>query len=107
MKNETSKVAIRAIKAADLTSSMLEAWNRIVSENAEFSSPFFSPKYAAAVATHVPQTEIGVMEMDGKPVAFLPFERGNHQIAKRLRLSDYEGIIAPKGLRVDPAAFIK
>jgi CelD/BcsL family acetyltransferase involved in cellulose biosynthesis len=109
MKNETSKsaVKIRVIKAAELTATMQAAWNRILSENGELASPFFSPAYTRAVAEFVPATEIGVMEMDGKPVAFLPFERCGHQIAKRMRLSDYEGFVAPKGLHLDPQAFIK
>ena len=109
MKTETSKstAAIRAIKPADLTAKMLEAWNRILSENGDLASPFFSPVYARILAESEPATEVGVMEIDGEPVAFLPFNRGDHQIAKRMRLSDYEGFVAPKGLQLDPAAFVK
>ncbi len=109
MKNGThnGNASVRAVKATALTPAMIEAWDRIVSENAELASPFFSPVYASTLGAIILDTEVGVMEADGKPVAFLPFHRGRRNIATRMRLSDYEGFVAPKDLQLDPQAFVK
>ncbi len=67
----------------------------------------FSPVYASILGAVVPETEVGVMEANGQPVAFLPFERGARNIATRMKLSDYEGFVARKDFQLDPAAFVK
>ena len=91
----------------DLTPKQIHAWSAILYENTDLSSPFFAPDYALAVGAVVPDVRVGIMEHMGEPVAFLPFERNRYGVGCRLRLCDYQGLIAKQRLDFDAWAFIK
>ncbi|MCX6880642.1 MAG: GNAT family N-acetyltransferase [Verrucomicrobia bacterium] len=106
-KSTPDPAAARVLKPAELNSRHLVAWRRIIAENPQLSSPFFSPEYNLAVARVIPNVLIGILEQDGAPVAFLPFERCAGRIGKRLRLCDYQGLVSMPELAFDIRWFIR
>lgn len=88
---------VRVKKASSLTRSEMERWSAIRSAAAELDSPFFSPHYTAVVGQVNPLSEVAIVEQDGEPKAFLPFERGKLGIARPIGgiICDFQGLIAP------------
>ena len=97
---------VRVLAPPDLQSRHLVAWRNILAENAQLSSPFFSPEYSLALARVIPHVFFGVLEQEGSPVAFLPFERCAYGIGHRLRLCDYQGFVSMPEVAFDVRSFI-
>lgn len=107
LKDLKPPVTVRVVPARGLPPELGTAWARMQAANEDLSSPFFSPAYASAVGAFVLNTEVGVLERDGVPLAFLPFERSRFGVGKRLRLCDYQGLICPRGCDLDARLLIK
>jgi CelD/BcsL family acetyltransferase involved in cellulose biosynthesis len=70
--------------------------------------PFFRPEFTAVVAAIREGVEVAVLEEDGTPVGFFPYERRG-RTAKPVggRLSDFQGIVArPEAVR-EPEALLR
>ena len=106
-RNKVESCEPYAVPAKELTSHQIEAWSSLVNENQDLASPFFAPDYTLAVAAVVPEVRVGIIECAGEPVAFLPFEQKPHGIGYRLRLCDYQALIAKPGFDFDIRKFIK
>lgn len=103
----TSRRKYRVLPALDLPAELVAAWTRLTSANPELASPFFAPEYTMTVAQVVPGVQVGIVEEEGEPVAFLPFERTALGLGKRLRLCDYQGLIAASGTDLDARELIR
>jgi len=93
-------VHISVVDADQITSEQSAAWRTLQRAYPEFDSPFFHPGFtecAAAVRTDV---EVAVLEQDGQPVGFFPYQRGRGDIGVPVggKLSEFHGVIAPPEL---------
>jgi CelD/BcsL family acetyltransferase involved in cellulose biosynthesis len=93
----------RLARAAQLTSAEFSLWDEIQRSHADFESPYFRPEFFQAVARVRDDVECIVVEQQGQPVGFLPFQRSSLNIAKPLagKLSDFHGVLAAPGTHVD------
>lgn len=82
-----------------LTAEQIEAWKRLQQANPELDSPFFRPEFTQAVAAIRSDVEVAVVEKNGEPVAFFPFQRGKWDLGRPVggRLSDFQGVVARQG----------
>jgi CelD/BcsL family acetyltransferase involved in cellulose biosynthesis len=87
---------VRVIKGEELGSAEEQAWSEIQSSHTQFASPYFSPKYARAVAATRDDFFVGVLEAGDHPMGFFPFHLNAPGVAGPAiqRLSDYEGVVA-------------
>lgn len=97
---------VRSVSAKELDADLIAAWEKLLPENPELTSPFFAPRYVQAVASVVPEIYVGIAESAGIPIAFLPFRKDRLGIGKRLPLADYQGLITRQGLILDPREFL-
>lgn len=83
-----------------LTPAHLEAWSRWQRADASVDSPFFRPEYTRAVAAVRSDVEVAILEDNGEPVGFFPFQRGRWGAGKPVggRMTDFQGIVARSGL---------
>ncbi len=79
----------------------------MIESNEDLGSPFFSPEYSIAIDNFVDGVRIGVLEKEGIPLAFLPFEVAPGKIGKRLHWCDYQGVIAKPGFQMDMMNLVK
>ncbi len=66
---------MRVVDAAAMSPALVEAWARVQESEPAFASPFLRPEFTLAVAALRSDVRVGVMELDGSPVGFLPFVR--------------------------------
>lgn len=78
------------------------------------SSAFFSWQFAAAVGEVNPLARVCVLSAGNQPAAFFPFQwvpgpLGRLGVAERIggEVSDYFGLIARPGFRIEPAALLR
>ncbi len=98
---------VKVISASDLSPALQQEWRGILEGNDELASPFFAPEYFLAVASVVSNARVGVGFENSKAVAFLPFEKDNLCVGQRLRLCDYQAVIAPKSFDWDIRGFLR
>jgi CelD/BcsL family acetyltransferase involved in cellulose biosynthesis len=100
---------IRTLKFEQLTSNEIAAWAEIQSSDPIWASPFFRPEFSAAIAEVRGHVEVAVLEDEGQPVGFFPFERRSwgRGLPVGTRLSDYHGIVARPHVRVDPTELMR
>jgi len=91
---------ITVIPANDLTSSHVAAWSRFQQADPELESPFFRPEFTRLVAETRGDVEVAILEEDGEPAGFFPFQRrmwGNGTPVGG-PLNDFQGVVARPGL---------
>jgi CelD/BcsL family acetyltransferase involved in cellulose biosynthesis len=99
---------VSVIRGRDLTSEHIGAWSAIQSANAELASPFFCPEFTTAVSQATDNVFVGILhEPAGKAVGFFPFQLVRPKFGKNLEMCDYQGVIAPAALRLDPKELIR
>ena len=72
---EPGRVRMRVVDAAAMSPALVEAWARVQESEPALASPFLRPEFTLAVAALRSDVRVGVMELDGSPVGFLPFVR--------------------------------
>jgi CelD/BcsL family acetyltransferase involved in cellulose biosynthesis len=94
---------IRTVKIEQLTGDEVTAWSAIQRSEPELASPFFRPEFAQAVAATRNDVEVAILEEEGRPVGFLPYQRSQWNVGRPVggNLSDYHGLIAPAGASCD------
>lgn len=87
----------------------IAAWSRIQASDPAFDSPYFRPEFTQAVAEVRDDVEVAVLEKNGEPVGFLPFQRTAWNVGKPVggRMSDFQGVICGKGLQWNADALIR
>jgi CelD/BcsL family acetyltransferase involved in cellulose biosynthesis len=100
---------IRTLQFEQLTSDDIAAWADIQSSDPTWASPFFRPEFAAAIAEVRGHVEVAILEENGEPVGFFPFERRSwgRGLPVGTRLSDYQGVVARQHVRVDPIQLMR
>ncbi len=79
------------------------AWDALRATEPGLDHPYLDPRYALAAAD-VPGAALAVFRRDGSAVGFFPFQRRGRLIQPLgAPLTDYHGVIARAGARLDPA----
>jgi CelD/BcsL family acetyltransferase involved in cellulose biosynthesis len=91
---------IYALKPRELRPEQLQAWARIQAANEQFSSPFFTPEYNTLASSVWERVMVGVLEAQGKPVGFFPFERHPLGMGRPVAplVSDFQGVVVDAGV---------
>jgi CelD/BcsL family acetyltransferase involved in cellulose biosynthesis len=99
-------VRVRVIGVAELSGDLRAVWAAIRGDRELFDSPYFDPAYVDSVAACCDRVRIGVLEEGGRAVGFFPFEVGAFRVGGPVggRLSDFQAVIAPRGLDWRPEA---
>jgi CelD/BcsL family acetyltransferase involved in cellulose biosynthesis len=94
-------VSIRLIGGRDLTAELMAQWSAVRCAQRQFDSPFFAAEFTAAVAAVRDDVEVAVLEEQGKPVGFFPFQRGSRGVGQPVGggLSDFQGVISDPELQ--------
>ena len=72
---------ITVVPGDRLTPKHVEVWSRLQREDAAVASPYFRPEFTQAVACVRNDVEVAVMEEDGEPVGFFPYQRRGRNVA--------------------------
>lgn len=94
---------VRVISFADLTSADCARWDEWQAAQTTLDSPYFCREFIAAFAIHVSPVEVVIVENDGEPVAYFPYQRSRWNIAQPVggALSDFHGIIGKPSRQFD------
>jgi CelD/BcsL family acetyltransferase involved in cellulose biosynthesis len=81
----------------------IDRWRELQARWPSFDNPFLSPLFAIAVGRVRPQARVAIVEDDGTPVAFLPFERRRLGLAVAIGfgLSDCQAMICEPEAQLD------
>lgn len=96
-------IHIRLARPQSLTPAELALWAGLQREQPDFESPYFRPEFTQAVAAVRDDVEVAVIEEDGRPAGFFPFQRSPLNLGKPVagQLNDFHGILLPRGFRID------
>jgi len=94
---------VQLLPAADLTNAQIEHWSQIQAANPEMHSPFFHPFYTREAAAAFSNVEVAILEENGKPMGYLPFERSmwNVGVPVGRSLNEFQGVVARLGYTFD------
>jgi CelD/BcsL family acetyltransferase involved in cellulose biosynthesis len=100
---------IRSIKFGQLTTEEISAWSASQRSEPALASPFFRPEFSRCVASVRSDVEVMVLEEDSRAIGFLPYHRDRWNVAQPVggHLSDYDGLIAPAKLNLDPQKLLR
>jgi CelD/BcsL family acetyltransferase involved in cellulose biosynthesis len=89
------------LRPGELGAAELGQWAAFV-EAARLPGPYFAPEYTLAADGVVPGAQVAVLHRGGKVEGFLPFQRRGGMIQPLgAPLTDYHGLVAPPGARID------
>jgi len=96
-------MTMRVISPSELRPDHLDAWRGIQMRHAELDRPFFAPEYFQIIGEVRADARIALIEQRGEIRGFFPFQNGRGKTGRPvgLRLSDFQGMIAPPDLEVD------
>jgi CelD/BcsL family acetyltransferase involved in cellulose biosynthesis len=102
-------VNVRVVAAGSLSAEELACWSRIQQSVPSLCSPFFAPTFTSIVATTRADVWVAVLEQDGRPLGFFPFERGRLGSGRPVGsiISDYHGVVVPEDISWDGRALIR
>lgn len=89
---------VRPVKPSELSAHELQRWRDMQRQTAWLDTPFLAPEFTLAVARHRSDVEVAVLERDGEPVGFLPFQRQAGDVGQPVghRVNDFQaGIFEP------------
>lgn len=88
-------IGYRLIVPGELDATLLGAWRTIQSMSNVFASPYFCPEFTQLVAEVRDDVRIVVIEDNGRPVGFFPFQRSLFGMGKPVGgpLSDCHGVV--------------
>ncbi|MGW8955068.1 GNAT family N-acetyltransferase [Streptomyces sp. NPDC055709] len=91
---------IRVVKPGELDEGEAESWRELRAKSGSPASPFMEPEFTLAVAGVRPGARVAVIEEDGVPAGFFPYEKGpfGHGRALGLGVSDCQGAVLRPGL---------
>src|SRR5882762_2035592 len=99
----------KVIPGQGVDSGLARTWRQIQDANSDLASPCFAPEFTRAAAAAREDVEIAVIERDGAPSAFFPFQRGKRGrgIPAGGIVSDYQGMICLPGFVCDLQELLK
>ena len=99
---------VSVINGRDLTADHVGAWSVIQSSTPELESPFFCPEFTQAISEVTGNVFVGIIhDSSGRPAGFFPFQLERPGFGKSLEMCDYQGLIAPSGLKWDARTLIR
>jgi CelD/BcsL family acetyltransferase involved in cellulose biosynthesis len=100
---------IRTTTFEQLTSDELIDWSNIQRSEPTLWSPYFRPEFAQAVNAVQSDVEVALLEGQGRPIGFFPFQRSRWNDARPVggHLSDFHGIIAGADVICDPLELLR
>lgn len=100
---------VRVIAARDLSAVDRSMWRGLQASDAALGSPFFHPEYTEIVAAVRDDVKVAILEREGKPRGFFPFQVDAHGRGGPVGafLTDYQGVIAAPGLRWSAPALMR
>lgn len=100
---------IRVVSARDLAAGDWARWKEIRDGAPELDSPYFSPEFVRALAERRDDLHVAVLEEGGEIRGFFPHQRRRFGFGAPAggRLSDFHGLVAPRGLEVDVPALLR
>ncbi|MGI9020971.1 MAG: GNAT family N-acetyltransferase [Solirubrobacterales bacterium] len=101
--------AARVLEPRELTNELTARWAEIQRQTALFASPFFHPAFTRLVAGARDDVRVAVLERDGDPVGFFPFQRGPLGVGRPVgsSLNDYQGVIADPDAEWEPGKLLR
>lgn len=97
----------------DLDAEHVRAWTELLARHPQHRRAFLAPGYCRAVAAGNPNLRVAILRRDGRVVGVLPFQLkagvlGTLGVAEPVAgaMSDYFGLVAEPGLRVDVAQLL-
>ena len=96
-----SATHIHVFPARQLPVHHIENWSRILKGEPQLDSAFFRPEFTQLVGSVRDDVEVAVLESDGTPVGYFPFQRGRRNVGLPVvgKLSEFHGLIAPSWLK--------
>jgi CelD/BcsL family acetyltransferase involved in cellulose biosynthesis len=99
---------VSVIKGNELSAEHLGAWSAIQASVPELESPFFCPEFTQAFAQVHENVFVGILQdQKGAPAGFFPFELLRPGFGKNLEMCDYQGVIAPRHLKIDAKELVR
>lgn len=94
---------ITVLNARDLTPLHWERWRTVQAGNSELDSPYFCPDFVRIAASVREDVFVALLGRRQDPAAFFAFQGGRMGFALPVggRLSDFHGIVSPRGFAVD------
>ncbi|MGZ9101027.1 MAG: GNAT family N-acetyltransferase, partial [Brevundimonas sp.] len=92
------------VEVEALTEADRAAWRAMLAADPALDSPYFRPEFAEVAGRICPNAAVAVFSRAGETVGFFPHQRRGGLIQPLgAPLSDYHGVIARAGERLDPA----
>jgi CelD/BcsL family acetyltransferase involved in cellulose biosynthesis len=100
---------VRSVSADRLTPEQIAAWSAVQQSEPSLDSPFFRPEFTQAVAAVRRDVEVGLLEQDGKPVGFFPYQRDPHGSGSAVGrpYADFQGLIVGSKVHWDPPEILR
>ena len=97
---------VTVVPARELSPENISAWVSLQSADPSSDSPFFRPEFRQAVAAVRKDVEVAVLEENGQPVGFFPFQRRHGNVGRPVGgpMADFNGPILRPGLAAHPAS---
>ncbi|HKS15673.1 MAG TPA: GNAT family N-acetyltransferase [Planctomycetota bacterium] len=94
---------ITVLNARDLAPAHWDRWRILQGENPDLDSPYFCADYVRIVGSIREDVFVAVLGSPGEPSGFFPFQRSRLGFGMPVggRLSDFHGVIAPRGTTLD------
>jgi CelD/BcsL family acetyltransferase involved in cellulose biosynthesis len=102
-------VKVRLARPRQLSAGERDLWRRLQQADPDLGSPFLALELIETVAAVRSDVEVAVLERDGETLGFLPFQRGRGDIGRPVldRISEFQGMVAPRGLAFDAADLLR
>ncbi|MFN3515482.1 MAG: GNAT family N-acetyltransferase [Phenylobacterium sp.] len=101
------ELKVVTLKPAELDAQARALWARFRDADPTLASPYFDLRYVLAAGEAAPDVEVATIRRGGEIVGFLPFQRRGSRIQPvAAPLTDYHGLIAAPGTRIDLTAVI-
>ena len=86
---------IYSVRARELSPEHQRIWSEVQESESAFESPFFRPEFTMLAASVWDRVWVGVIEEQGTPVGFFPFERYLFGMGRPVApmVSDYQGVV--------------
>ncbi|MEU1853355.1 GNAT family N-acetyltransferase [Streptomyces sp. NPDC019990] len=100
---------VLVLRADELGPNDRKMWREIRTESQAPPNPFLDPVFTTAVGRVRPGARVAVLQDDGLPVGYFPYERGplGQGRAIGLGVSDSQGAVLRPGLRLDARGLLR
>lgn len=100
---------VLVLRPDELSPNDQKMWREIRTESGAPANPFLDPAFTTAVGRVRPGARVAVLQDDGSPVGFFPYERGplGQGRAIGLGVSDSQGAVLRPGIRLDARRLLR